>query len=71
MKIGESIPLVVLMKTKYGTVQTDMPYNGYWKLVATSGKAKICNISKKSAGVTCDLSEKLGELTFTYKDTYR
>ncbi|NCP77296.1 hypothetical protein GW830_04160 [bacterium] len=60
----------VVFRTKYSSNQIDIPYNGRYILKSLTGKAKFCNVSKKTPR-KCDPSELVEELEFGYDDTYR
>ncbi len=60
----------VVFRTKYASNQIDMPYNGRYILKTTTGKAKFCNVSKRSIR-KCSTNELVEELEFGYDDTYR
>lgn len=68
--LGEDKTLLVVMKTKYGTPQLDLPYDGKFKLSILNGKAKFCNASRPSA-TACRNENLSEELVFSYGDTYR
>ncbi|MDD2916476.1 MAG: M23 family metallopeptidase [Candidatus Gracilibacteria bacterium] len=60
----------VVFRTKYSSNQIDIPYNGRYVLKSVTGKAKFCNVSKRSIR-QCSTSELVEELEFGYDDTYR
>lgn len=60
----------VVFRTKYSSNQIDIPYNGRYILKSLTGKAKFCNVSKRSVR-KCSTSELVEELEFGYEDTYR
>jgi hypothetical protein len=60
----------VVFRTKYASHQIDIPYNGRYILKSLTGKAKFCNVSKRSIR-KCSTSELVEELEFGYDDTYR
>ena len=60
----------VVFRTKYGSNQIDIPYGGRYVLKSLTGKAKFCNVSKRSIR-KCSTSELVEELEFGYDDTYR
>lgn len=60
----------VVFRTKYASNQIDIPYNGRYVLKSLTGKAKFCNVSKRSIR-KCSTSELVEELEFGYDDTYR
>lgn len=60
----------VVFRTKYGSNQIDIPYTGRYILKSLTGKAKFCNVSKRSIR-KCSTSELVEELEFGYEDTYR
>jgi len=62
--------MAVAFRTKYNSNQIDIPYNGRYILKSTTGKAKFCNVSKKSIR-KCNASELVEELEFGYSETYR
>ncbi len=65
MKTGK-----LIMKTKFGSNQLDIPYSGTYVIKSLKGKVKFCNVSLKNTQ-TCGLNELYEELSFTYDDTYR
>lgn len=60
----------VVFRTKYGSNQIDIPYNGRYILKSLTGKAKFCNVSQRKVR-KCNASELVEELEFGYADTYR
>lgn len=60
----------VVFRTKFSSNQIDIPYNGRYILKSLTGKAKFCNVSKRSIR-KCSTSELVEELEFGYDDTYR
>ncbi len=60
----------VVFRTKFGSNQLDIPYGGRYILKSLTGKAKFCNVSKRSIR-KCATSELVEELEFGYEDTYR
>lgn len=60
----------VVFRTKYASNQIDIPYGGRYILKSLTGKAKFCNVSKRSIR-KCSTSELVEELEFGYEDTYR
>ena len=68
--LGDDSNVFVVMKTKYGTPQLDMPYDGNFEVSATNGKVKFCNASKPSS-VACRPENLVDRLPFSFADTYR
>lgn len=68
MQVGSENMAAVVMKTKFGSNQINIPYNWTYKLKLLSGKAKMCNISKKSSK-KCNPIDLATELEFRYEDT--
>ncbi|MDD2487749.1 MAG: M23 family metallopeptidase [Candidatus Gracilibacteria bacterium] len=59
----------VVFKTKLGSKQMYIPYNGTYRLKSLSGKVKFCNISNRE-NKKCNNYELVDELIFRYEDTY-
>lgn len=60
----------VVFRTKYGSNQIDIPYGGRYILKSLTGKAKFCNVSRRSIR-KCSTRELVEELEFGFDDTYR
>ncbi|MBP8016583.1 M23 family metallopeptidase, partial [Candidatus Gracilibacteria bacterium] len=68
--IGEERLGGVIFKTKFGSNQINIPYDGRYKLSLLTGKAKFCNVSDKLQK-KCNNIELSTELEFSYEDTYK
>jgi hypothetical protein len=68
--LGEKKFSGIVMKTKFGSNQLDIPYSGKYILTSLKGKVKFCNVSKVRSR-TCNYGDLVEDLSFTYDDTYR
>lgn len=68
--LGDEKLTGVVFRTKYGSNQLDIPYNGRYVLKSLTGKAKFCNVSARKIR-KCSTSELVEELEFGYDETYR
>ncbi len=68
--LADERTVAFVMRTSLGGYSLGIPYSDTYILRAKSGKAKFCNVSKKTRKV-CAPEDLVSELTFTYSDTYR